>query len=45
MIEPILVGGGKRIFPADGENQRLKLVDTATTDTGVLMCTYRPADS
>ncbi|MCZ7529536.1 MAG: dihydrofolate reductase family protein [Acidimicrobiia bacterium] len=42
MIEPIVVGGGKRIFSADGEKQRLTLVDTSTTGTGVLMCTYRP---
>jgi dihydrofolate reductase len=43
MIEPILLGGGKRIFPADGEARRLELVKAVTTSTGVQVCTYRPA--
>jgi dihydrofolate reductase len=43
MIEPILLGGGKRIFPADGEARRLELVKAVTSSTGVQICTYRPA--
>lgn len=43
MIEPILVGGGKRIFPDDGRARPLELVSTATAATGVLICAYRPA--
>ena len=43
MIEPILLGGGKRIFPDDGNARPLELVSTATTGTGVLVCTYKPA--
>lgn len=43
MIEPILLGGGKRIFPRDGEARRLELVSSVTAKTGVLICTYRPA--
>ena len=43
MIQPILVGGGKRIFPDDGQARRLELVSTTTASTGVLICTYRPA--
>ena len=43
MIEPILLGGGKRIFPADGQARPLELVSTTTAATGVLICTYRPA--
>jgi dihydrofolate reductase len=43
MIEPILLGGGKRIFPADGAARRLELVKAVTTSTGVQVCTYRPA--
>lgn len=42
MIEPILLGGGKRIFPADGVARRLELVKAATASTGVQVCTYRP---
>ena len=43
MIEPILLGGGKGIFPADGGARPLELVDSVTTGTGVLVSTYRPA--
>jgi dihydrofolate reductase len=43
MIEPILLGGGKRLFPDDGSARRLELVSATTTATGVLICTYRPA--
>ena len=43
MIEPILLGGGKRIFPDDGAARPLELVSTQTAGTGVLICTYRPA--
>lgn len=41
MIEPILLGGGKRIFPEDGVARPLHLVRSVTTGTGVQMCTYR----
>jgi dihydrofolate reductase len=41
MIEPILLGGGKRVFPADGRARPLELVSTTTASTGVLVCTYR----
>jgi dihydrofolate reductase len=43
MIEPILLGGGKRIFPADGAARPLELVRSVTTGTGVLVSTYRPS--
>ena len=43
MVEPITLGGGKRLFPDDGRARSLELVDVATADTGVLICTYRPA--
>ncbi len=42
MIEPVMLGGGKRIFPGDGRARRLELVSTTTTPTGVLICAYRP---
>jgi dihydrofolate reductase len=45
MLEPILLGGGKRIFPDDGAARPLELVSTSTASTGVLICTYRPAAS
>jgi dihydrofolate reductase len=43
MIEPILLGGGKRIFPEDGQARPLELVKAITAPTGVQICTYRPA--
>jgi len=41
MIEPVLLGGGKRIFPDDGVARTLELVSSSTSPTGVLICTYR----
>jgi dihydrofolate reductase len=43
MVEPILLGGGKRPFPSDGQARALELVSATTTGTGVLICTYRRA--
>jgi dihydrofolate reductase len=43
MIEPILLGGGKLLFPHDSQARPLELVSTTATGTGVLICTYRPA--
>lgn len=43
MVEPILLGGGKRLFPEDGAARALELVSATTTATGVLICTYRPS--
>jgi dihydrofolate reductase len=43
MIEPVLLGGGKSIFPADGALRPLELASTVTSGTGVQVCTYRPA--
>ncbi len=43
MIEPITLGGGKRLFPDDGTARPLDLVSVATSGTGVQICTYRPA--
>ena len=43
MIEPILLGGGKRVFPEDGRARPLELASTTTASTGVLICSYRPA--
>ena len=42
MIEPILLGGGKWIFPEDGAPRHARARLTVTTATGVLVCTYRP---
>jgi dihydrofolate reductase len=41
MIEPIVLGGGKRIFPNDGTARRFELVSSATAKTGVQICRYQ----
>jgi dihydrofolate reductase len=43
MIEPVTLGGGKRLFPDDGKARPLELVGTKASKTGVHICTYRPA--
>ena len=42
MIEPITLGGGKTLFPNDGEARRYELVTAQTAATGVQVCRYRP---
>ena len=42
MIEPVILGGGKTIFPGDGELRTLRLVSALTSGTGVHVCVYRP---
>jgi dihydrofolate reductase len=43
LIHPLVVGTGRRLFPEDGPNITLRLVDTKTTSTGVVITTYHPA--
>ncbi|HJR46390.1 MAG TPA: dihydrofolate reductase family protein [Actinomycetota bacterium] len=41
MIEPVILGGGKRLFPEDGVLRGLELVSSVTAGTGVQICRYR----
>ena len=41
MIEPITLGGGKTIFPADGSAKKWELFETKTANTGVQICRYQ----
>ncbi|GAA0464844.1 dihydrofolate reductase family protein [Streptomyces olivaceiscleroticus] len=43
MIEPVLLGGGKTLFPDDGALRTFELVSAVTSSTGVQVCTYRSA--
>jgi dihydrofolate reductase len=43
LIHPLLLGSGQRLFPDDGSPQALRLVDSKTTTTGVVIATYVPA--
>jgi dihydrofolate reductase len=45
MIDPLVVGGGKRIFRDDGVLRPLQLVDSKVTTTGAIVATYAPANS
>jgi dihydrofolate reductase len=40
MIDPLVVGGGKRLFRDDGELRALRLVDGQPTTTGAIIATY-----
>jgi dihydrofolate reductase len=42
MIDPLIVGGGKRIVPDSGIRRPLVLADTETTSSGAILATYRP---
>ena len=44
-IEPVVLGGGKRIFADDGQKLPLELVSAQTTGTGVQMVVYQPASA
>jgi dihydrofolate reductase len=41
MIEPIVLGGGKTIFPDDGEARTFELASATTAGTGVQICRYQ----
>lgn len=42
MIFPIVLGSGKRLFREDADKKVLKLVDSKTFSSGVVVLTYQP---
>ena len=44
MIDPVVVGGGKRLFADDGTLQSLRLAESTVTSTGAIMATYVPIE-
>jgi dihydrofolate reductase len=42
MIHPLVLGTGRRLFP-EGRHVPLRLTDSVTTATGVVIATYEPA--
>ena len=42
MINPLVLGGGKRLFRDGSAKRELRLVDSKTTGTGILVTTYEP---
>jgi dihydrofolate reductase len=43
IIDPVTVGGGKRIFPDDGTLRAMRLVESEVTSTGAVIATYAAA--
>ncbi|GAA3423763.1 dihydrofolate reductase family protein [Streptosporangium sandarakinum] len=43
VVMPVLLGGGKRIFPDDGALRAFELVSTTTGGAGANVCVYRAA--
>ena len=41
-IHPLILGSGRRLFPHGGAVTTLRLVDSKTTTTGVVIATYQP---
>jgi dihydrofolate reductase len=44
MIDPLVVGGGKRIFRDDGKLAPLRLMESQVTTTGAILATYAAAE-
>jgi dihydrofolate reductase len=45
MIDPLVVGGGKRLFGDDGALRRLRLLDSQVTTTGAILATWAPGEA
>ncbi|MEU8041396.1 dihydrofolate reductase family protein [Streptosporangium sp. NPDC049078] len=43
IVMPVILGGGKTIFPDDGGLRTFELVSTVTSEAGTNVCVYRPA--
>ena len=41
LIHPLVLGSGRRLFPDGGASAALRLADTKTTTTGVVIATYQ----
>ena len=44
LIHPLVLGTGRRLFSDRGSSADLRLVDTKTTTTGVVIATYQPVE-
>jgi dihydrofolate reductase len=40
MIDPLVLGGGKRVFSDDGVKRPMRLLDSTVTTTGAILATY-----
>lgn len=44
MVHPIILGSGKRLFREGSDTKTLKLVETKTFSSGIVVLTYQPAE-
>ena len=44
LIHPLVLGSGRRLFADGGPEATLRLIDSRTTRTGVVVATYEPAE-
>jgi dihydrofolate reductase len=44
LIHPLILGSGRRLFTDGGAYTTLRLVNTTTTTTGVVIATYQPVE-
>lgn len=44
MIDPLVLGAGKRLFATDVSTRPLRLVESRPTSTGAMIATYAPGD-
>ncbi len=44
LVHPVVLGGGKRLFKEGSDRTALRLVETKTFDSGVVLLTYQPAE-
>lgn len=42
IINPVIVGSGKRLFKDQSNTKALKLIETITTSSGVVILSYQP---
>jgi hypothetical protein len=45
MIDPLVIGGGKRVFRDDGELRPMQLVDSKVATTGAILATYASVEA
>ena len=45
LIHPMIIGSGRRLFPEGDPFGSLRLVSVKTTETGVVIVTYQPAEN
>jgi hypothetical protein len=45
VLDPVTLGGGKRLFPEDGSLRPFRLVESRARTTGSILTIYAPAEA